>query len=352
MRPGGGGGNPRSTRPLASASVIVGVDARHLTARRGVARYTRGMLEALAVVDGLELRALVPGGDPVVPIAGATLVRTRAPSRVVHGLGALTGRPRIHALLGRPDVTWLPAPAPAAVGGRYVLTVHDLSWLERPADFTPYERLWHRLIRAGRLVTGAAEVICDAPDVADALRARWGVDATVVEPGVDGPPSAALVPARRDRPYVLYVGALEPRKGLDVLAAAWARRPLPDVDLLVVGEGRVTVAGATHLGHVADAELHALYAGALAVVLPSRLEGYGLPPREAAAHGTPSIVSDLPTLRRPGTMRVAPGDADALADALARLPAERDRLVAELPPPRAWAAAAADLAVVFERATR
>jgi len=66
-------------------------------------------------------------------------------------------------------------------------------------------------------------------------------------------------------------------------------------------------------------------------VVPSRLEGYGLPPREAAAHGTPSVVSDLPTLRLPGTLRVPPGDAAALAGALARLPAERDRLVAELP---------------------
>jgi glycosyltransferase involved in cell wall biosynthesis len=189
-------------------------------------------------------------------------------------------------------------------------------------------------------------VVCDAPALREALADRWGVRATVVEPGVDHLPAAP-----RAGRYVLYVGALEPRKGLDVLAQAWAAAAL-DAELLVAGEGRITVPGATHLGHVSDAELHGLYAGALAVVLPSRLEGYGLPPREAAAHGTPSVVSDLPTLRLPGTLRVPPGDAEALAGALRRLPAERDRLAAELPrPPRTWSQAAAELHAVLAEAT-
>jgi glycosyltransferase involved in cell wall biosynthesis len=247
-------------------------------------------------------------------------------------------------------VTWLPAPAPAAVGGPYVLTVHDLSWEERPEDFTRYERLWHRIARPRAQARAAAAVICDAPATAATLAARWGVDARVVEPGVDHGGDVAPHPGR----YVLYVGALEPRKGLDVLAAAWAQRPLGDgAELLVAGEGRVAVPGARMLGHVSDAELQALYAGALAVVLPSRLEGYGLPPREAAVHGTPSIVSDLPTLRLPGALRVPPGDAGALAAALRALPERRAELVAQLPPPRTWAQAAAELhAVLAEVAAR
>jgi glycosyltransferase involved in cell wall biosynthesis len=327
--------------------MLVGVDARALASRRGVARYTRRMCAALAALDGVDVRALVPGHEPVGAIRGVELVRTRLPSRVLHLTGALAGRPRVDRLLGDDvDVTWLPAPAPVAVGDRYVLTVHDLSWEDRPGDFTAYERFWHRIARPARLAERALAVVCDAPAVAEQLTERWGVRARVVEPGVDHVDGVA--PHAGD--YLLYVGALEPRKGLDVLADAWARAALDGVELLVAGEGRETVAGATHLGHVSDSELQALYAGAQAVVLPSFLEGFGLPPREAAAYGTPSIVSDLPTLHLPGTLRVPPGDAGALAAALRALPQERARLVAELPPPRAWDAAARELRVILEEA--
>jgi glycosyltransferase involved in cell wall biosynthesis len=328
--------------------MLVGVDARALAARRGIARYTRRMVEALAALDGLEVRALVPGHEPVEPAPGVRLIRTRASSRTLHAAGAIAGVPKLDALLGHPAVSWLPAPAPVAVGRPYVLTVHDLSWEERPADFTRYERLWHRLAKPRALARGAAAVVCDAPSVAAQLHERWGVAARVVEPGVDH-----LAATPRPGRYVLFVGALEPRKGLDVLAEAWPRAGLDGVELLVAGEGRSPIPpGATALGHVTDEALHALYAGALAVVLPSRLEGYGLPPREAATHGTPSVVSDLPTLRLPGTLRVPPGDAAALADALRRLPQERARLVAELPAARTWATAAGELRAVLEEAAR
>lgn len=331
--------------------MLVGVDARALAARRGVARFTRRMVEALAALEGVRVRALVPGREPVDPVPGVELRRTRASSRALHLAGAVAGFPRVDTLLGSDvDVTWLPAPAPVAVGDPYVLTVHDLSWEDRPGDFTRYERLWHRAARPPALARRARAVLCDAPSVAEQVRERWGVNAWVIEPGIDAPPRD-VVP-REGRPYFLYVGALEPRKGLDVLADAWARAGLgPDVELLIAGEGRGPVPpGARRLGHVSDAELHALYAGALAVVLPSRLEGFGLTPREAAAHGTPSIVSDLPTLRLPGTLRVPPGDAGALAEALRALPEERERLAAELPAPRTWVDAALELRAVLEGA--
>jgi glycosyltransferase involved in cell wall biosynthesis len=341
--------------PVDCGAMLVGVDARALTARRGVARYTRRMVEALAALDGVGVRALVPGREPLdPPLAGAVqVVRTRAPSRVVHAAGAVAGFPRVDTLLGADvDVTWLPAPAPVAAGDPYVLTIHDLSWEDRPQDFTRYERVWHGVARPRALARRARIVVCDAPAVAEEVSARWGVAARVVEPGVDAPPPAAAlaaVPARA-KPYILFVGALEPRKGLDVLAAAWARAALSGTELVVVGAGREAVAGAVGLGHVSDSELHALYAGAEAVVLPSHLEGFGLPPREAAAHGTPAIVSDIPTLRLPGTLRFPPGDAGALADALRRLGAERARLVAELPPRRTWTDAARDLRAILAEA--
>jgi glycosyltransferase involved in cell wall biosynthesis len=326
--------------------MLVGVDARHLAARRGVARYTRRMLEAL----GPGVRALVPGRGPVDPVRGLEVRRTALPSRALHGVGAVTGRPRVDRLLGDPDVVWAPAPAPLALGASvpFVLTVHDLSWEERPGDFTAYERLWHRLARPRALARRATFVVCDHDAVRDAVVSRWALDpgrVRVVEPGVD---RVRAEPAAGS--YILYVGALEPRKGVDVLAAAWATEPLPGVELRVVGEGRMRVPGARMLGHIDDQQLHELYAGAMAVVLPSHLEGYGLSPREAAMHGTPSVVSDLPTLRLGGTLRFAPGDAGALAAALRRLPAERGRLASALSAPPTWAEAASALRAVLEEA--
>jgi glycosyltransferase involved in cell wall biosynthesis len=300
----------------------VAVDARALLAGRGVARFTRGLLAALAERFGAdEWLAFVPGRAPVGPVhAGVAIVRHRLGGRALFGASALARRPTLAALAGGADVVWLPAPAPVAPGAPYVLTVHDRSWERRPHDFSAYERAWHALARPRALARGAAAVTADTHAVATELLAAWGVHATVVSPGV-----TALPAQPRPGRYLLYVGAQEPRKALDVLAAAHARARAQglDAELVLVGDGAQ---------RVDDAELAALYAGALAVVQPSYLEGFGLPPLEAAAHGTPAVVSDLPCFAETlgdAALRVPPGDTDALADALLRIAGDaelRERL--------------------------
>src|ERR1700759_3346141 len=96
--------SPTPATPLDSGRMLVGVDARALAARRGVARYTRRMVEALAALDGVDVRALVPGTAPVEPVAGADVRRTRVGSRVLHTAGAVAGFPRVDTLLGDVDV--------------------------------------------------------------------------------------------------------------------------------------------------------------------------------------------------------------------------------------------------------
>jgi glycosyltransferase involved in cell wall biosynthesis len=318
----------------------VGVDARHLTAGRGVARYTRALLGALAAAfPEDEWLGFVPGRGPVRAVPGARLVRHPLPGRALFGAAAVARRPRLDRLLGGVvDVVWAPAPAPLAVSPEVplVLTVHDRSFEERPADFTPYERLWHRLARPRALAARADTVECDTEAGRDDLAVAWGVDATVVAPGVLRVPPAARLPDRAT-PYLLFVGALEPRKAPDVLAAAFASARTRGLaaDLVVVGDGRMPIDGVGVRRMPAttdDAALAALYAGALAVVAPSWLEGFGLPPVEAAALGTPSVVTDLPVFAETlgdGALRVTPGDADGLADALLRIAADaelRERL--------------------------
>jgi glycosyltransferase involved in cell wall biosynthesis len=306
--------------------VRVAVDARHLLAGRGVARHLRRTLEAAP--GDVDWHAVVPGRGHVAPIAGVTLQRTRLGSRPLYGAAALVRRPRLETLAGGADVAWVPAPAPVALRGPYVLTLHDLSWEQRPQDFTAYERLWHRAARPRALARGARTVLADSAATAAVARERWGVESTVVAPGVDRPPPGTT-PHPGD--YLLFVGALEPRKAPELLVRAFAAARTGD-ELLIVGRGRLEgelrrldVAGVRLLGAVDDATLHRLYAGARAVVAPSHLEGYGLPPLEAALHGTPAIVSDLPVFRETlgaGALFVAPGDEHALTRALsAPLPA-------------------------------
>jgi glycosyltransferase involved in cell wall biosynthesis len=274
----------------------VGVDGRSLAGhRRGVGQHTAGMLGALRAL-GVDLKVLVP--------------RRRQ------------GRPRLDRKLAPVDVLWLPAPAPVAVGSGtpYVLTVHDLSFLERRQDFTRYERLWHRLARIDALVRGAAAVVAPTGDTARRAATHFGVNVSVV-PGGPGDPGPAADPATmrgRFGRYFLYIGALEPRKALDRLVAAGREHTL-----VLAGEGRLADSlrgpGVHLLGRVTAAEKAALYAGALAVVLPSWGEGYGYPPLEGFAHGTPAIVSDIPALRETagdGALYVPPGDVAALAGAM------------------------------------
>jgi glycosyltransferase involved in cell wall biosynthesis len=106
-------------------------------------------------------------------------------------------------------------------------------------------------------------------------------------------------------------------------AHARARAAGLEADLVFAGRGRLASRlrspGVHLLGRVTDADLDALYAGALALVFPSWLEGFGLPPLEAAARGTASIVSDLAVYAETlgdAALRFPAGDEEALARAL------------------------------------
>jgi len=186
------------------------------------------------------------------------------------------------------------------------------------------------------------------------LRREYGVAARVVRNGVDvarfAAADRALAAALRqragaaDRPMILAVGGIEPRKGSDTLVAAVAslrrqrRRPV----LAVVGghsfqdyrdyRERVLASlpglglrlddDVVLLGTVADAELPAWYAAADVLAFPSTKEGWGLAVLEAMSAGLPVVASDIPVFReylRPGldALLVPEGDAPALAAGLA-----------------------------------
>jgi alpha-1,3-rhamnosyl/mannosyltransferase len=155
---------------------------------------------------------------------------------------------------------------------------------------------------------------------------------------------AAPTPA--SKPYVLFVGTIEPRKNLDTLLDAWQALPRDlrgAFDLRVCGPAgwrsestmrrlRGGVEGVEYLGYVAEAALPGLTAAATAFVYPSLYEGFGFPVAQAMAARVPVItsnVSSLPEVAGDGALLVDPRSSAELTRALRRVleePALRETL--------------------------
>lgn len=311
----------------------VAVDARHLGRGRGIARYLESMLKGLANQPGdTEWLAVVPAGAADRLPAGIEAVLAPRPARLANASSAVVGLPRLDRAAGGADAVWIPAPAPVAWSAAVpsVLTVHDVSWEERPSDFTPYERSWHAIARPRRLAARASAVACVSRATRDAMLASgWPVDPTDIVVIPEAPlaaPDASVPPPPADGRYLLYVGALEPRKGIDILCGALrrARQRGLELPLVVVGEGRERrrlegLEGVRFRTVPSDSELADIYSEATALIQPSWLEGFGLPPVEAAAFGVPTVASDLPVFREnlpDAFVAVPPGDVSALGEAI------------------------------------
>jgi glycosyltransferase involved in cell wall biosynthesis len=342
----------------------VGLDCTPLLgARTGIGRYTEQLLAALAegsaqgtdelVATAFTLRGR---GDLVVP-AGVEVRARPLPARGLQEAWARSSFPPVELMTGRLDVfhatNFVLPPLRRARG---VVTVHDLAFLRMTetvsAASARYRALVPRSIERARVVLTPSEAV--AEQVRDAYDPAVPVQA--VPHGVAPSWSLAEPPSPQLRAhlglpssYVLFVGTLEPRKDVRTLLAAHAL--LPDAPPLVLvglpgwGE-QVDVGSAITPGYLDQDGLRAVVAGASALVLPSRDEGFGLPLLEALAAGTPVVASDLPVLREVGgdAVSYAPvGDAEAFAAALATtLDAPGDRQARRAHAARfTWAASAA-----------
>ena len=222
------------------------------------------------------------------------------------------------------DVLWGPhGTMPVASRIPSVVTLHDFTSLTMPGR--------HRL----KTITSFNVFISDSLERADRVAAvserianeamRWfGVPREVIEiipNGVD----EFFYPGDARGNYILFVGTLEPRKGIDDLIAVWHSIPMPRPPLILCGEpgwGVHVPAGIEVTGWVDRERLRELYRRARIFVYPSRYEGFGIPPLEAMACGAPVIATRtgaIPDYAEGAAMLIDPGDRDALRSSMLQL---------------------------------
>lgn len=313
--------------------VRVGYDAAPLLdAPTGVGRYAGELARALEERDVEIVRFAVSWGAP-----GAEGVRRwRAPARVARAAWRRWNRPPIERLTGPVDLvhaTNFVLPALAEAPG--VVTVHDLSFYRddtwpgghRLRDLVPWS------------VERAAAVLVPTQAIAAEVSGRLGVPETKlhvtpegVAPvffGAGGLAEGALARLGIPGPYVVATGTIEPRKNLPTLLEAWrkAGRELDGWTLVLAGPrgwgpDLPETPGVLPIGWVGDETLPGLLAGAEIFCYPSHYEGFGLPPLEAMAAGTPAVVgrySAAPEVLGDAALFVDPTDADGFAEALLAL---------------------------------
>jgi len=231
-----------------------------------------------------------------------------------------------------------------------VVTIHDCIHLRFP-QYLPnrlayvYARssLWMATHRAARVLTVSETSKRDILRYFNVPEKKIDVIYNAIDERLGEAPTAAEVDQVRERyqlndPFILYAGNIKPHKNLERLIEAFYRMrrgPLEHIKLLIIGDEiskYATLRRTVHrlklhkhvrfFGFVPDKTLASLYRLASVFVFPSLYEGFGLPPLEAMAAGTPVItsnVSSLPEVVGDAAILIDPYDLDAIADAMRRV---------------------------------
>lgn len=329
----------------------------------GIGRYAEELTRALiatappgCTVEGIvsasteeqydHIHSVLPG---LAALYKSPLDRRSLAAAWQHGFTILPGKGMIHAMS-------LLAPLRKHdrlnENEQIAVTLHDTVPWTHPETLTPRGVSWHRAMAkraqkyADAVVVPTHAVATDLAnhlDFGDRVRVIGGAVSSRLRLPDDADARAEALGLPEQ--YVLAVGTLEPRKGLDALIKAMAREDAPDIPLLIAGPdgwGDVSVERLREesgmpewkvraLGRLSDEDLAVVLRRATVFVFPSKAEGFGLPVIEAFALGTPVIHSDAPALLEVSAeagLAVALDPADEyperLAEAISRVVGDDD----------------------------
>ena len=322
----------------------IGIDA-HMVGEQetGNETYVKGLVDGFAAIPDVDLVVYNVDSPWITPnrhlqfkrlITGNPIVRLglELPIRSLSGLDAL------HMTYGAP--VWSATPI--------VLTVHDICYATNPEWFSPRDlRVLSTIVP--RSIKKARHVITVSQAARRDIIDRYRVPEEKISAIPNGPgPGADPITADEaqaelaglglnlQRPYVLAVGNLQPRKNLTRLLYAFAELVESrghDIDLVVVGPKRFRageivetarpISDRVHFtGYVNDRQLAACYKASVAFVFPSLYEGFGIPPLEAMAHGVPVASSNaggIPEVCGDAAIMFDPLSVEAIIDAVHRI---------------------------------
>ena len=348
----------------------IGVDACSWSNARGYGRFTRELLRAMVAASPTDEfvcfldRWTEKDFDLHGPnISTVCIEQTAAPTKAAAADGyrspadmlrltRATWREAVDVFFSPSVYTYFPLPP----GLPAVVTIHDAIAERFPELTLPTRRarlFWKMKVRLAiwqaRIILTvseyAAREIASILNISPArIRVTGEAPASSYRPTRSSErirKAAEHVGVARDAPWLVFVGGFNPHKNVEVVVRAHAaialERKGPPLHLVLVGaperdvfygdlgkiRAAISKAGTEHLvkwaGFIPDEELRHLHSGAIALLLPSESEGFGLPAVEAAACGAPVIAtteSPLPELLEGGGIFVPPGDEAAVTDAI------------------------------------